>query len=618
MDFRLFCSCLALALLISGCSEKTDEQQQAAFKAKADMFEKKLETLQDPRLKETATDLGESLLMVERIQLKMRKKPVETEYSEDSLILLKDYPDTQTVTDTYIRGLLILRKASDSDYLTTLEARFPFTFHFPADFPFPQKLSWQAVILDNKKTVPFTKERKEDSSRIQLTPSLYDANNPNDLDLIYPYVEGAPPPTDKDKPNPLTLNGELQIVTPRKVSTFEFLPTEVGARRTDGNISVTLLGLNKNYAEVEMQNSVNLSDELVDQDFNPLIIQAQDRTHQFLSQAAGITQSVEQIAFYQKQLDELMAQKQYSETFHQQQIADLHTFDRQLKTHYTKAWFNGMIEKLRVNVLDYAQSQIRTTRLSLPVRQFNELTFGLTIQPLSMPVVVYDSEAEDFLKSYDMNEEQLRKSIVIHQDVETPQDARIEFSHPATINELLQGPELSSESPITFYAAGEGGKSGKTLQPPLDSYETNTTEGYISYDLSQFPELPAYASGTMPLHLAHIEKSFMDGAQLPEGLTLKDNALIIDQTLFPSGKWRFYGKDNKSKYLKEILSVSHAVEEFRPAMFEVHYFYGQPTSLEAYQRTRLDTVNYAFKVKLAKPSAASLEEINQTGSSAPD
>ncbi|WP_397451302.1 hypothetical protein [Pseudomonas sp. NA-150] len=620
MDVRPSLSSLALALtlLISGCSEKTEEQQQAAFKAKADQFEKKLESIQDPKLKETATDLGESLLMVDRIQLEMQKKPVETQYSENSLILLKDYPDTQSVTDTYVKDLFILRKASDSDYLTTLEPRFPFAFHFPADFPFPQKLSWQSVVLDNKKTVPFTKERLEDASHIQLSPSLYDANNPNDLDLIYPYVDGAPPPTDKDKPNPVTLNGEIQIVTPRRVSTFEFLPTEVGARRTDGNISVTLLGLNENYAEVEMQNSVNLSDELVDQDFNPLVLQAQDRTHQFLSRAAGITQSAEQLAFYQKQLDALMAQKQYSDAFHQQQIADLHAFNRQLKTHYTKAYFNGTIEKLQVSVLDYAQSEIRKTQLSLPVRQFNEHTFGLTVQPLSMPVVVYDSEAQDFLKSYEMNEEQLRKSIVIRQDVENPQDARIEFSHPPTFNEALLGPELSSESPITFYAEDDGGKPGKTLQPPIDSYETNTTEGYISYDLSQFQVPPAYASGTMPLHLAHIEKSFMDGANLPQGLTLKDNALIIDQALFPSEKWRFYGKDSKGKYLKEILSVSHAVKEYSPAMFEVHYFYGKPTSLEAYQRTGLDTVNYAFKVKLAKPSAASLDEIDQTGSAAPD
>ncbi|MGV8919234.1 MAG: hypothetical protein ACOH2R_15775 [Pseudomonas sp.] len=609
---------LAVMILISGCSEKTDEQQQAEFKAKASQFEKKLESIQDPKLKDKATDLGESLLMVDRIQLDMNKKPIETDYSENSLILLKDYPDTEAVTDTYIKGLLILRKASDSDFLTTLEPMFPFTFHFPADFPFPQKLIWQSVVLDNKKTVPFTRQRQEDSSRIQLTPSLYDANNPNDLDLIYPYVDDAPSPTAKDKPNPVILNGEIQIVTPRKVSTFEFLPTDVGARRTDDNISVTLLGVNKNYAEVEMQNSVNLSDELVDQDFNPLVVQAQDRTHQYLSRAAGITQSAEQIAFYQKQLDELMAQKQYTDAFHQQQVADLHAFNRQLKTHYTKVYFNGTIEKLQVSVLDYAQSQIRKTQLSLPVRQFNEHTFGLTVEPLSPPVVVYDAEASDFLKSYEMDDEQLRKSIVIRQDVENPQDARIEFSHPVTFNESLLGPELSGQSPINFYAEGENGKPGKALQPPIDSYETNTTEGYISYDLSQFSEPPAYASGIMPLHLARIEKTFMDAAEPPKGLTLKGNALIIDQEIFPSQRWRFYGKDSTGKYLKEILSVSHAAKEFESAMFEVHYFYGQPTSLEAYQRTGLDTVNYPFKIKLAKPSAASLDEIDQTGSAAPN
>lgn len=616
--FALTSLALALSLLMSGCSEKTDEEQQAAFKAKAEQFEKKLETIQDPKLKEEITDLGGSLLMLDQIKLEMQKKPIETDYSEDSLALLKDYPAPQAVTDTYINGLFVQRKSSDSDTLTTLEPVFPFTFHSPTEFPFPHNLSWQSVTLDNKTTIPFAKERVEDSTSIQLTPSLYDTTSPNDLDLIYPYKEGTPPLNAKTKPNPVTLNGEIQVVTPRKVSTFEFSKKDVGTQRTDDSITVTLLALDKNYAEVEVQNSASLSDELIDEDFNPLIIQAQDKTRQFLSRSGGVTLNATQIAFYEKQLAALMDQKQYSEAFQNQLDADLHAFNQKQKNHYAKMYFNGLIDRVQVSVLDYSQTNISKTELSVPVRQFDEHTFGLTIQPLPLPVVVYDAQIEDRLKTYDLSEEQLKKSIVIHQDVDNPLDAKIKFNHPRTFSDEMRSSLFGAgENLISFYAQGQDGKPGNEIELPFDAYEVDVLEGEISYDLSKFPQPPAYALGTMPFYLGHIEKSFMDVGNLPKGLTLTGNALIIDQAQFPHEKWRFYGKDSKGKYLKEVLSVSQQAKKNSP-MFDVHYFYGEPASLEAYQRTHAKRISLAFKVKLDKPSAASLEELDQTTSVGPD
>ena len=108
----------------------------------------------------------------------------------------------------------------------------------------------------------------------------------------------------------------------------------------------------------------------------------------------------------------------------------------------------------------------------------------------------------------------------------------------------------------------------------------------------------------MPLFLATIEKGTLTAGQLPKGLELKDNALIVDQKLFPADSWRFYAKDASGNYLKEILGVSHRAEEYGTALFDVHYFYGQPTTFETYQRTGLNTVEYGFEVKLDKPEAA--------------
>lgn len=124
--------------------------------------------------------------------------------------------------------------------------------------------------------------------------------------------------------------------------------------------------------------------------------------------------------------------------------------------------------------------------------------------------------------------------------------------------------------------------------------------GTITYDLNLFPETPAFAVGSMPLFLATVEQKTLDAHQLPKGLELKGNALEVDLKVFPAQDWRFFAKDDSGNYLKEILSVSHDASEEGPALFGVHYFYGQPTRLESYQRTNLTTVEYGFEVKLDK------------------
>ena len=118
----------------------------------------------------------------------------------------------------------------------------------------------------------------------------------------------------------------------------------------------------------------------------------------------------------------------------------------------------------------------------------------------------------------------------------------------------------------------------------------------------------AYAVGSMPLFLATVEQRTVDARQLPKGLELKANALVVDLKKFPAQDWSFFAKDDTGNYLKEILSVSHGSGAQGPAQFAVHYFYGQPTRLETYQRTDLATVQYGFEVKLDKADMTRLDQ----------
>jgi hypothetical protein len=598
--FSLTCVGLSVALLIgSGCSP-SDEKRQTSLEDRTAQFEKSLDAIQDPKLKDAVANLGGSLLLLERAQLKLKSKPVETEYGEDAMVLLKHYPTPQALVDTYINGLFVLRKPSSSDYLTDLQPVFPFNFSMGAEFPFPHGLEWQSVTLSNKKIIPFQPEWSETDPGIQLSPSSSNLTNPDDLTVTYPFIEGLAV-DNNNQPQPLALHGKVEVIAPRKVFTFDLTKQDVGRKRTDENITVTLLSLKKNYAEIELSNSAPLAPEVGETPLNPLIVQARDTTGQFLTRSGSINENAEQIAFYEKQLAEMQKQEAWSETFEKQLEDEQKTFERQQTSHYTKVYFNGAIEHLEVSVLDFSAVTVTRKDLELPVRRFDRNSTEKAIQNLSLPVVVYDDSAATYLKDATLNEDKLKKSITISQSVEDASAARIEFDHPKTFNDELLGSSFNAgDTPVTFFTQDENGKRDGPIELPPEAFQVDPLHATITYDLNLFPQTPAYAIGSVPLFLASIEKNTVDVGHLPKGLALKRNALIVDQKLFPSQDWRFYAKDDSGNYLKEILAVSHSATTDGPALLEVHYFYGQPTHLETYQRTELSTVEYGFEVKLDK------------------
>ncbi|CRM62771.1 hypothetical protein [Pseudomonas sp. 37 R 15] len=603
MDVRFPLASLGLCaalLMASGCSPK-EEQKQATLEEKTTQFEQSLDSIQDPKLRDVIADLGGSLLLLERARIKLDTKPVEAEYGEDSLALLKHYPSPQALVDTYINGLFVLRRASHSDYLTDLQPVFPFTFNAPEQFPFPHGLEWESVTLSNNKVIPFQPEWSETDPGIQLSPSSSNLTNPDDLTVTYPFIEGIET-ENKSQPQPVSLKGTIEVAAPGRVLTFDLAKNDVGHSRTEGNISLKLLSLDKNYAEIELTNSQPLATELGDDSPNPLLVQARDGIGQFLTRSGSINESAAQVAFYEKQLAQLQQQKAWSEALDKQLTDAQKTFEHTQNSHYAKVYFNGLIDTLQVNVLDFSKATVTRKALDLPVMRFDKNSLQQSVQPLPMPVTVYDDAAASWLKDASMTEDQLKNSVTISQSTEDASAAKIVFDHPFTFNDDLVGAERNnSAAPITFFTADDKGERGEPIELPTEAYELNAASGTLTYDLNLFPETPAFVVGSVPLFLATIEKAAIDVNQLPKGLSLKDNALIVDQQAFPADSWRFYARDASGNYLKEILGVSHRAEEYGTALFDVHYFYGQPTTLESYQRTDLNTVQYGFEVKLDKP-----------------
>lgn len=604
MDVRLPLTTagICFALLLGGCSPG-EEKHALNLEEKTAQFEQSLDAITDPKLKDAVSELGGSLLLLERAQQKLDSIPMRIEYGEDALGVLKHYPTPQALVDTFINGLFVLHKDASSDYLTDLQPVFPFILNTPGGFLFPHGVEWQSVTLSNKRVIAWQPEWSETDPGIQLSPSSSNVTNPDDLTVTYPFIEGL----DVDKktqPQPVSLQGQVEVIAPRRLYTFDLTKKDLGQTRTNDNLSVKLLKLEKNYAEVEVSNSLPLAAQVAGTPFNPLIVQARDNTGQYLVRAGSINESPEQVAFYEKQLARLQQQKSWSDSLETQLTNDQQTFEQQHPRRYNKVYFNGPIETLEVSVLDFSSATVTRKALDLPIRAFSQHTTEKTIQPLDLPVVVYDDQAASWLKGASLTEEQLKAGIRIHQSVEDPSAARIEFSHRRTFNDELLGDDFSpGESPVTFFTEKHNGKLDEPIELPPEAYQVDPLQATITYDLNLFPETPAIAVGSMPLFLATVAQQAYDAKSLPKGLEIKNNTLVVDLKLFPANEWRFFVKDDSGNYLKQILSVSHDAKAEGPALFGVHYFYGHPTHVETYQRTDLATVQYGFEVKLDKAQA---------------
>ena len=601
MDVRLPITTagICLALLISGCSPG-DEKHATRLEEKTATFEQSLDAITDTRLKDAVTELGGSLLLLERAQIKLNDNPPRTEYGEDALAVLKHYPAPQTLVDTYINGLFVLHKDASSDYLTDLQPVFPFNLNIPGGFLFPHGVEWQSVTLSNKRVIAYQPEWSETDPGIQLSPSSSNVTNPDDLTVTYPFIDGLNVDK-KSLPQPVSLQGQIEVIAPRRLYSFDLTQKDVGQTRSNDNLSVKLLKLENNYAEVEFSNNLPLAAEVAETQLNPLIVQARDKTGQYLIRAGSINESPEQVAFYEKQLAYLQQQKSWSDALEKQLTQEQQAFEEQHPRRYNKVYFNGPIDTLEVSVLDFSSATVTRKTLDLPIRTFNPHTTQKAIQPLDLPVTVYDDLAVNWLKGASLTEEQLKAGIRIHQSVEEPSAARIEFSHRRTFNDELLGDDFSpGVSPVTFFTEKRSGKLDEPIELPPEAYQVDPLRATITYDLNLFPETPAIAVGSMPLFLATVAKQTYDARSLPKGLEIKNNQLVVDLKLFPPNEWRFFVKDDSGNYLKQILSVSHDASAEGPSLFGVHYFYGRPTHVETYQRTDLATVQYGFEVKLDK------------------
>jgi len=129
----------------------------------------------------------------------------------------------------------------------------------------------------------------------------------------------------------------------------------------------------------------------------------------------------------------------------------------------------------------------------------------------------------------------------------------------------------------------------------------NVNTKSIEYFPKRFPETPYYVTGIIELNLVDVKKQSFGINNLPEGVLIKGNAILLDQKIFNSGKYALFVKDNTNRYLKTIYEYSGAVDiDGVKQNKHISYYYGTPQTIEIYKIAGTKKVDYNFKVKLTR------------------
>lgn len=548
------------------------------------------EALGDPELEKRAIQQLQDWYKEQRQALVLDRPPEEARHSLDANALIEQYPDLSIAAQRWL-GSLFFKNYPRQASASTLIIGSPFIRDYPVKPLFPATLDWDSASLADGRVIALGNTVAETGvSLIKVNPGVFE---------LHDRQKGQPAPDSEHRPPVVALNGHVEIVIPSQVQVFSFSPKDVGSTRTQGNLSVTLLKVGPYSAEFELHNSAALAPELSERGLDPLVIQAQDRDGNYLKAEGSIEKAPQQRAFEDQQLQTLLQQPSYDPGFFDRQRQQLAAFHRGQASRYKKQYFSGELASLKVTALDFSAAKVERQTLKTAVDTFAPTLVGKTLQPMPATAVVYDERIAEQTGRYAMSEEEHRRSVKVQSELVSVRYARIRFHSDLPFDWKIPGRPIDRK--VDFYTQDKLGRHGDLMDVSPNVYDVDPYEGWISYSPADFRREPAFAKGTMTLIHPKVEKTLYPVDALPPGMRLQGNALILESKPFPKERWRFFARDSQGRYLRKIHQVSHLDKAYGSAMFDVQYYYGEPTSIEAYKLVSISPLLYDYDIELQKP-----------------
>jgi len=531
--------------------------------------------------------------------------PLGRPYTADRFKRLKDYNSPEELLDIYRNNFVASTSSRQGQW---------FQFREPFAFPFKSQLQFTQVVMDKGETkaLPDLLDWVARTDEIRYDPERF-----------Y-FLEER---TENDQ-QPVKLLGEVETELPKEVLQFEFKASDVGKTVKQNGYSVTLVGAGDFNYDLKIEVPDDAAMPLRDED---IVGEALSPTERELQLRMDTTLQPDYHEKMGKWLDEIIERAMRGEVDAETVRTEGNNLHAKLSVGegrvLHKAFsFMGPVGTARVTLLPRKKTSEKVThKIELPIHFFGPQEDTDEIDLSALPDIdlagpVYDERVK---RRVDLTSEEMKQLIDIryekvHHRPKFAHTERIYLKYPPVQSQLF----LSSSERFQFNSEPELQRKILTQMVKfLDSEDDvieltrdkNEVFSFTQYGFAYTPEFmsesPARIEAIIPVLTApNIVKKSYSADNLPEGLRLDDNRLIVDYDRFTPEETldstrlktqlrnRFFAKNAAQEYLQPFENVMiKQRKEGEPV--HIFYFYGQPESIEIWYRGKTKLIDFEMDIK---------------------
>lgn len=537
--------------------------------------------------------------------LTLNSAPYEVEYSASALARLSDYENSQLMSDAFLDSLLAVEGKNYYECKRYSE-KHGFELRKGFSFPFSHRLKFSELVLASGEElrIPELAKGEMETKDIVRRGDTY----------------CVPALAKKDAAQPVTVKGEFYTELPEKLVQFELTAKDIGKVQEKNGYRVTLVQMDDFSYAVEVDAGSNPNRTLRKHD---ILGQARAANGRYVRHRLTDKTPMENYRKVQSLLGELIDKAEnhnLTETEARNELSDL---NKRLAADDTPLYgafaFHGPVDTAEVTILAGGEERKKVEKtIELPIYRFGSETAAQQAGLNELPTVketlpIYNHRPEVIADFVDLNAKTMhdeieirRRSISHDPGIKHPNQV---FLHYPTVQSdlfihIFDRYGVPAAENITFLDA-----NGEPLQSSDGSDSAfRFTVSRLEYDPEQFAAVPARLKATIPILTApNMIKENYSKDELPEGVRLEGNKLIIDYAEFTPGdiqdvssrmvkrRNQVFAKDSKG-YLAEI--AMHSIPREKQEPVDVYYFYGKPESFEIWYQGETQPVDFEFDIKL--------------------
>lgn len=562
----------------------------------------------------------------------------KVEYTQPEFFHLNQYSDRDAMTEAYLQSLVAVNSWKHLSCMQYSNEQ-GFTLKPGFEFPFRYGLTYTNMVFDNGDTLGFP----EYASFPEMANNREALGDIVDTREEFCFTEAR----DENSPRPVAVKGEFYAELPEQIITFELRAKDVGKTLERNGFLINVLEFGEDYyvVEISTEDGTDPAKLFGNED---VLAEAVTANGDYLAWRSTRRRPMSEVYQENDLLGEVIAKAEQGSVDIEAVKKEFDAWQKDNKAAragkiYLGRAFNGQVDKGLLTLMVYGEESKKVERelelavLDLPYSRTYEIGQD-DIPEVELTAPVYNDRLPVTASCTELTEQEISDSMtLIHfpgykfddpkkQDVETPgvirwfypnvqSDVFIESGHRVAAFAMAGYPFFDGNNePVGNAEIAELRKSGNLKDVDLDSI--SESEKYKKHSIEYYPERfttkPERFKTALPVLIApNLTKESYAKDELPQGVSLKGNRLIIDYAEFEPRETikrkayeqerrrnEVFVKDSKG-YLKEIkrqsLLFAHGRNE--PPV-DVYYFYGEPETFEIWYMGEVQLVDYDVDIDL--------------------